>query len=63
MASVKIPDQKVILVGDYGVGKSSLFRRFMTNTFIPSSDKKYTLGKLESACSGNQTQSDSDPQD
>lgn len=50
MASVKIPDQKVILVGDYGVGKSSLFRRFMTNTFIQSSDKKHTLGEFSELC-------------
>lgn len=45
MASVKIPEQKVILVGDFGVGKSSLFRRFMTDTFIKSTDRKATLGK------------------
>lgn len=44
MASVKIPAQKVILVGDFGVGKSSLFRRFMCDTFINSSDRKATLG-------------------
>lgn len=45
MASVKIPEQKVILVGDFGVGKSSLFRRFMTDTFVSSSDRKATLGE------------------
>lgn len=45
MASVKIPEQKVILVGDFGVGKSSLFRRFMCDTFVSSSDRKATLGK------------------
>lgn len=44
MASVKIPEQKVILCGEYGVGKSSLFRRFAFNLFIPSSDKQSTLG-------------------
>lgn len=44
MASVKIPEQKVILVGDFGVGKSSLFRRFMCDTFVNSSDRKATLG-------------------
>lgn len=47
MASVKIPEQKVILVGDFGVGKSSLFRRFMCDTFISSSDRRATLGKVE----------------
>lgn len=47
MASVKIPEQKVILVGDFGVGKSSLFRRFMTDTFVKSTDRKATLGKLK----------------
>lgn len=46
MASVKIPAQKVILVGDFGVGKSSLFRRFMCDTFITSSDRKATLGEI-----------------
>lgn len=47
MASVKIPAQKVILVGDFGVGKSSLFRRFMCDTFINSSDRRATLGEKE----------------
>lgn len=45
MASVKIPEQKVILVGDFGVGKSSLFRRFMCDTFVSSNDRKATLGE------------------
>lgn len=44
MASVKIPEQKVILCGEYGVGKSSIFRRFASNTFVTSSDRKSTLG-------------------
>jgi GTPase SAR1 family protein len=44
MASVKTVEQKVILVGDFGVGKSSLFRRYMCDTFINSSDRKATLG-------------------
>lgn len=44
MASVKIPEQKVILCGEYGVGKSSLFRRFAFNLFIPPSAKQSTLG-------------------
>ena len=30
-----IPCHKVILVGEYGVGKSSLFRRFVDNSFEP----------------------------
>lgn len=46
MASLKIPEQKVILVGDFGVGKSSLFRRFMCDTFVSSSDRKATLGSF-----------------
>lgn len=45
MASTKIPEQKVILVGDFGVGKSSIFRRYMCNNFINSNDRKATLGK------------------
>lgn len=44
MGSVKIPEQKIILCGEYGVGKSSLFRRFTNNTFITSTDRQSTLG-------------------
>lgn len=44
MATVRIPKQKVILCGDYGVGKSSLFRRFTNDTFITDTDRKSTLG-------------------
>ncbi|TMW53727.1 hypothetical protein DOY81_001195 [Sarcophaga bullata] len=44
MAKVRIPKQKVILCGDYGVGKSSLFRRFTNNTFVTDTDRKSTLG-------------------
>lgn len=38
------PEQKIILCGDFGVGKSSIFRRYMNNTFINSVDRKATLG-------------------
>ena len=41
---MKIPEQKVILCGEYGVGKSSLFRRFMSDTFTTSTDRKSTMG-------------------
>jgi len=44
MASVRIPEQKVILCGEYGVGKSSLFRRFMNDTFTTATDRKSTMG-------------------
>ncbi|XP_050082047.1 ras-related protein Rab-30 [Anopheles aquasalis] len=44
MASVRIPEQKIILCGEYGVGKSSLFRRFATNNFVTTTDRKSTLG-------------------
>lgn len=44
MASTRCPEQKVILCGEYGVGKSSLFRRFATNTFITATDRASTLG-------------------
>lgn len=44
MASIKIPEQKVILCGEYGAGKSSLFRRFTNDTFVTSTDRKSTLG-------------------
>jgi GTPase SAR1 family protein len=43
MAS-RVPEQKVILCGDFGVGKSSLFRRYMLNNFLESSDRKVTIG-------------------
>ena len=35
---------QVILIGEYGVGKSSLFRRFTTNTFVTATDRSVTLG-------------------
>lgn len=44
MASVRIPEQKIILCGEYGVGKSSIFRRFATNNFVTAADRKSTLG-------------------
>ncbi|XP_065342251.1 ras-related protein Rab-1A [Cloeon dipterum] len=44
MALTKVPEQKVILCGEYGVGKSSLFRRYAANTFVSSSDRQSTLG-------------------
>jgi Ras-related protein Rab-6A len=44
MATIKIPEQKVILCGEYGVGKSSLFRRFTNDTFVTATDRKSTLG-------------------
>ncbi|XP_037085807.1 ras-related protein RABA1g-like [Pollicipes pollicipes] len=44
MATLKMPCQKVILCGEYGVGKSSLFRRFATDSFVSASDRKSTLG-------------------
>lgn len=44
MAIVKTPILKVILCGEYGVGKSSIFRRFINNSFMPNSDRRSTLG-------------------
>ena len=43
-ATVKVPEQKVILCGEYGVGKSSLFRRFMADSFTTATDRKSTMG-------------------
>ena len=34
----------MILIGEYGVGKTSLFRRFTTNTFVTATDRSVTLG-------------------
>lgn len=44
MATIRVPEQKVILCGEYGVGKSSIFRRFTNNTFVTATDRKSTLG-------------------
>lgn len=44
MASVRIPEQKVILCGEFGVGKSSLFRRYSFNNFVSSTSRQSTLG-------------------
>jgi len=44
MARALVPEVKVILTGEYGVGKSSLFRRFATNTFTSDNSKRSTLG-------------------
>lgn len=44
MAVVKTPVLKVILCGEYGVGKSSIFRRFINDTFVPTADRRATLG-------------------
>ncbi|CDW59691.1 GTP binding protein ypt7 [Trichuris trichiura] len=35
---------KLVLCGDYGVGKSSLFRRFVYDKFVDSSNKRSTIG-------------------
>ncbi|XP_005096325.1 GTP-binding protein ypt1 [Aplysia californica] len=39
-----IPSFKVILHGEYGVGKSSIFRRFMNDTFTQATGKQSTIG-------------------
>lgn len=44
MATVRVPELKVILCGEYGVGKSSIFRRFTNNTFVTATDRQSTLG-------------------
>lgn len=44
MTTKRIPEQKVILCGEYGVGKSSLFRRFTSNSYTVATDRQSTLG-------------------
>lgn len=39
-----VPNYKIILCGEYGVGKSSIFRRFLNNTFTTDNSKKSTIG-------------------
>ena len=42
--AISTPSYKVILIGEYGVGKSSLFRRFMDNSFTELTGQTSTLG-------------------
>ena len=42
--SVLLSPCQVILCGEYGVGKTSLFRRFASNTFTRATDRASTLG-------------------
>jgi len=44
MASTTKPALKVVLCGDFGVGKSSLFRRFVFDTFVENGGRSSTLG-------------------
>lgn len=39
MASTSRPESKVILCGEYGVGKSSIFRRFANDSFVDLTNK------------------------
>ena len=41
---VGVPNYKVILCGEYGVGKSSIFRRFLNNTFFGDDFAKRSIG-------------------
>ena len=39
-----IPCHKIILCGEYGVGKSSIFRRFVDNSFTDDNGPRSTIG-------------------
>ena len=39
-----VPVQKVILCGEFGVGKTSIFRRFSTGKFTIETDRYSTIG-------------------
>ena len=38
------PCLKVVLCGEYGSGKSSLFRRFVDNSFVEETGPRSTIG-------------------
>lgn len=44
MATNRTPEQKIILCGEFGAGKSSMFRRFTNNSFLSTNDRSSTLG-------------------
>lgn len=44
MAATRTPEQKLILCGEFGAGKSSIFRRYTNDTFVTSTDRSSTLG-------------------
>lgn len=44
MAVTRAPEQKLILCGEFGAGKSSIFRRYTNDTFVSSTDRSSTLG-------------------
>lgn len=44
MATTRTPEQKVILCGEFGAGKSSIFRRYANDSFVTSTDRSSTLG-------------------
>ena len=53
MGTLPIPEFKVILCGEYGVGKTSLFRRFLNDSFVDTSKmsqtqtRQSTLGSVD----------------
>jgi Ras-related protein Rab-35 len=42
--AVGLPTHKVILCGEYSVGKSSIFRRFLDNSFTEDTGPRSTVG-------------------
>lgn len=42
--ATSIPAHKIILCGEYGVGKSSIFRRFVDNSFVEKTGPRSTIG-------------------
>ena len=64
MGTLAVPEFKVILCGEYGVGKTSTFRRFLNDSFVDTSKmsltqtRQTTLGMMFLSLSSRQSRTD-----